>query len=258
VELRARLLEVTGQGEKAVALLQAHAARDGAGPEDLLLPIGSLIRQKQYDRALRVVEQAWEGKCPLELLAGSYLGLLRVAKAPADAVARAERRFHAALEASPRSTPLLFAAAGLDDLRGRFDEAEASYRRVLAADRDNSSALNNLAWLLALRSRKGAEALPLIQHAIDTYGPRPDLLDTRALVYLALERLDKARADLQASIAEAPTPNRYLHLARVCQMADDAEGAGAALREAKALGLKRAQLHPVELAACAKLLDGID
>jgi len=41
-------------------------------------------------------------------------------------------------------------------------------------------------------------------------------------------------------------------------MTDDATGAAAALREAKALGLKRAQLHPVELAACAKLLEGIE
>jgi tetratricopeptide (TPR) repeat protein len=258
VELRARLLEATGEGQKAVSLLQAHASRAGARPEDVLLPINSLARQKRYDEALALLEKAWQAGASPEALAGPHLWLLRAADFGGEALARAERLFRAAVERAPRSVPLLFALAGLEDLRGRFDEAEAAYRRVLAADPDNAAALNNLAWLLALRSRKGAEALPLIQHALDVYGPRPDLLDTRALVYLALEQPDKARADLKASIADAPTGNRYLHLARVCQMTDDATGAAAALREAKALGLKRAQLHPVELAACAKLLEGIE
>jgi tetratricopeptide (TPR) repeat protein len=258
VELRARLLEATGAGPRAVALLEAHAAREGARPEDVLLPINSLARQKQYDRALALMERAWQTKCPPDVLAGPHLWLLRAAGQTGEPLARAERLFRAALGAAPRSAALLFALGGLEDLRGRFDEAEADYRRVLAAEPDNSAALNNLAWLLALRGHKGAEALPLIQRAIDLYGPRPDLLDTRALVYLALERPDKARADLKASIADTPTANRYLHLARVCQMAGDAEGASAAVREARALGLTRARLHPVELAACAKLLEGVE
>src|SRR5262249_30836121 len=130
--------------------------------------------------------------------------------------------------------------------------------KVIATDPNEVRALNNLAWLLALRNHRGAEALPLIQRAIDIYGPRPDLLDTRALVYLAMDRADQARADLTAAIADTPTAGRYLHLAHVCEMADDADGAAAALRKAKGLGLKRAQLHPVELAACTKLLEGVD
>src|SRR5207244_609797 len=52
VELRARLLEATGAGEKAVTLLRAHAARAGARPEEVLLPISSLVRQKRYELAL--------------------------------------------------------------------------------------------------------------------------------------------------------------------------------------------------------------
>jgi tetratricopeptide (TPR) repeat protein len=258
-ELRARLLEATGYGERAVTLLAAHAARDGAAPDDVLLPINSLIRQQRYDRALELTERAWQSKCPPALLAEVHVGLLRSARLTAgEPLTRAERLLRAALSASPRNTGVLFALAGLEDLRGRFAEAEAYYRQVLAVDGDNARALNNLAWLLALRGRKGDEALPLIQRAVELYGPRPDLLDTRALVYLALERPDKARADLKAALADTPTATRYLHLARVCQAADDADGAAAALKEAKALGLRRAQLHPVEVTTCTKLLEGID
>jgi Tfp pilus assembly protein PilF len=258
VDLQARVLEATGAGPKAVALLGAHAAREAAFPQDVLLPINSLIRQKEYDRALGLMEQAWQTKCPPELLAGPHVGLLHAAKMSGEPVARADRLFRGALAKAPRNVSLLLALAGLEDLRGDFDEATAYYRQVLAADPDDARALNNLAWLLALHSRKGAEALPLIDRAIDRYGPRPDLLDTRALVYLAMDQADKARADLKASIADTPTAARYLHLARACEMTDDAGGTAAALREAKALGLRRAQLHPVELAACTKLLEGVD
>jgi cellulose synthase operon protein C len=258
VELRARLLEATGAGQKAVALLSAHAAREGAAPEDVLLPISSLVRQKQFDRALELMERAWRTKCPPEVLAGSHLSLLRVGNLRGDPIDRAEGLVRTALASAPRNAGLLFVLAGIEDLRGRFPEAEAYYRRVIAVDGNNVRALNNLAWLLALRNRKGEEALPLIQRAIDVYGPRPDLLDTRALVYLAQERADRAREDLKTAIDDTPTATRYLHLARVCEMAGDVDGAAAALKEAKALGLKRAQLHPVELAACTKLLEGVD
>jgi tetratricopeptide (TPR) repeat protein len=258
VELRARFLEATGDGQKAVDLLSAHAVREGARPEDVLLPINSLIRQKRYAPALALTERAWQTKCPPEMLAGVHTGLLRAAKANSEAVDRAERLVHGALTAAPRNVGLLLALAGLEDQRGHFAEAEGYYREIIAADPNDARALNNLAWLLALNNRKGAEALPLIQRAIDLYGPRPDLLDTRALVYLALDQADKARSDLTASIADTPTAARYLHLARVCEMTDDADGAASALRKAKALGLKRAQLHPVEVAACTKLLEGVD
>ncbi|HEX5269255.1 MAG TPA: tetratricopeptide repeat protein, partial [Gemmataceae bacterium] len=166
VELRARLLEGTGAGPRAVALLTEHAARQGAAPEEVLLPINSLVRQKQYERALELTEQAWRTKCPPELLAGAHLTVLRAGNlrgAPAD---RAEGLIRGALTSAPRSANLLFALAGVEDLRGRYAEEEGYYRRVVAVDGGNVRALNNLAWLLAVRDRKGEEALPLIQRAI--------------------------------------------------------------------------------------------
>jgi pentatricopeptide repeat protein len=258
VELRARLLEATGAGPRAVTLLTDFAARAGAAPEDVLLPINSLVRQKEYDKALDLTERAWRTKCPPDVLAGLHLTVLRAGNLRGEPVNRAEGLFRAALAAAPRNPNLLFALAGVEDLRGRFAEAEGYYRQIVAVDANNVRALNNLAWLLALRGRKGDEALPLIQRAVEVAGPRPDLLDTRALVYLAMERADRARADLKAAIDDAPTATRYLHLARVCQLAGDADGAATALKEAKALGLRRAQLHPAELAASMKLLEGID
>ncbi len=246
-----------------MTILKAHAARSGARPEEVLLPIIALTRQKRYEQALALIEQAWQaGKCPPELLASPHIALLREARFSGAPCERADQRLRLALERLAKSsraqTTLLFARADLADLRGRFEEAETYYRQILAVDKTDPLALNNLAWLLAVRSRKGDEALRHIQRAIETLGPRPDLLDTRALVYMTLEQFDKARADLTTALAEAPSATRYLHLARVCQLAEDASGTETALREAKALGLKRARLHPAEQVACGKLLDGID
>jgi tetratricopeptide (TPR) repeat protein len=262
VELRARCLEAAGEGDRAVALLKAHAARPGARPEEILLPVSSLARQKRYEPALELMEAAWQSECPPEVLAGQHVGLLRAAGAAGEPCRRAELLLHTALERrdlNPRAqAAMLFARADLEDLRGDLEAAQADYRRVLDSDPNNPVALNNLAWLLAMRGGAGTDALPLIQKAIDVLGPRSDLLDTRALVYLAMGRPDRACADLKASLADTPTATRYLHLARLCRTTDDADGAAAALREARALGLRRAQLHPAEQRACASLLDGIE
>jgi tetratricopeptide (TPR) repeat protein len=257
VELRARVLEETGEGNQAVALLQTQARRQGARPEDVLLPINSLARQKRFREALDLCEQAWQ-TCPAEAMAGLHVGLLRLARFPAESCVGAERRLQAALLQKPRSLVLLLALADLEDLRGRFDDSEALYRRVLAVEPRQVQALNNLAWLMAQRGRPGQEALPLIKRAIDLLGPRADLLDTRALVYLALEQSDRARADLEASIGDSPTATRYLHLARAHQLAKDTDAAAAALQKARALGLKRKLLHPVEQLASVRLLESIE
>jgi Tfp pilus assembly protein PilF len=119
-------------------------------------------------------------------------------------------------------------------------------------------ALNNLAWLLAHRGAKGEEALALINQALLAYGPRGDLLDTRALVFLSMQQCERARADLEAAIRDTPTATRYFHLGRVLRLANDPAGASSALLKAKSLGLKRSQLHPAELLASATLLEGLE
>ena len=57
-------------------------------------------------------------------------------------------------------------------LEGRFDKAESMCRRILSGNPDD--ALNNLAWLLAMRgmeTSKADEALGLITKAVYLYGP---------------------------------------------------------------------------------------
>jgi Flp pilus assembly protein TadD len=99
----------------------------------------------------------------------------------------------------------------------------------------------------------------LIEGALELMGPRPELLDTRAMVHMALNDSQKAIADLEKALTlDTPTAGRYFHLARAYHMAKNPDAAMRAFRKAKELGLDRGKLHPIERTACGKLFDELD
>lgn len=265
VELRARLLEARNQGDKAITLLRAHAERRNARPEDILLVVASLGRQRKFAAALDVCEAAWRTKCPPEYLGGACVSLLRE-MGPTDAQLRrvegwitdAIRKRHQERQANsktPRGMALTMHLADLYDLRGKYDEAEKLYKAVLREEPGNVVALNNLAWLLAQRQQNGAEAKPLIETAVQVVGRQPHLLDTRGLVHLALGQNEAAVSDFQEAVKDSPNPTRLFHLARAYHRAGDKDTAARVLREAAQLGLRPEKLHPIEQGACTSLLN---
>src|SRR5262249_44691498 len=136
--------------------------------------------------------------------------------------------------------------AELRDFQNKYTEAEDLYRQVLKSDRSNGTALNNLAWLLAQKPGGAAEALALIDRAIEVHGPAPGLLDTRATVNLARDRADAAIRDLEEANLESPGAPRLFHLARAQLKAKDRATAAKTFAEAKRLGFDPQQLHPLE------------
>jgi tetratricopeptide (TPR) repeat protein len=267
VEMRARLEEAQGKGDLAVKQLRQHVGRPKARPEEVLLVIDSLRRQKKYDLAYAECEKMWaEQKCKPEVCGGASVAVLRVMGATEDQVGRLEKRLQEAIDANARarvkSAMLLLHLADLYDLRGRYAEAEKLYATVLEEGNDpgNVVALNNRAWLLAHREGRAAEALVSVQKAIDGIGRRADLLDTRGLVYLKLGQSDAALADLQEAAAEAPTPTRLFHLAKAYHETRDAARARQLLEQAQALVKPSgkalpAVMHPTEQEECHRLLD---
>jgi Tfp pilus assembly protein PilF len=256
VEMRARLLEARGRGEDATALLRKHIAREGAQPEEVLLLLASLNRQKRHEEALELCEKTWrEGKCMPEAVGGVSVMLLRV-MSPTDAqVARVEKHLLAALRKKPQSNALRMHLADLYDKRGQYDRAADLYRAVLKSEPNNVVALNNLAWLLAHRSGDAEEALACIDRAVHGIGRRADLLDTRGVVHLARKDTARALADLREANGEGPTAARLFHLARAHHEERDAKRAREALRQAKEQGLQVANLHPVEQDLARRLLE---
>jgi tetratricopeptide (TPR) repeat protein len=265
VELRARLLEEQNSGDKAIKILEDHIKRKHANPDEVLLVLNSMRRQKKFVQAYQRCLQAWkEGKCTPEVIGGASVVLLRNMQgfgAPAsdDQFRTVEQHLKEALEAKPKSVILMLHLADLYGQRNRWDEAEAMYRRILQPDNEPSNivALNNLAWLLVQRSSdkdKHQEALLRIETAISGVGRRADLLDTRGLVQMKLGNEAAALADFREAAADLPSPAHLFHLARAHYKTSDKTSAFKVLKQAQEQGLQANLLHPSEQSEYQRML----
>ncbi len=245
VQLRALWHEAKGEGDKAVELIRRHINRPNAPSDEFLLLVRHLAKQKRLDEALDVCE-AVLAKVPTEQVTTAAAVALRGNQPTEAQCQRVEGWIKDALARQPGATVLKLHLADLHEIRGRYQDMEAIYRGVLKEEPQNVAALNNQAWLLAQSDDRAAEALPLINRAIDLMGPRVELLDTRGLVQLKLGRADLAVGDLERVTSEGPTASRWFHLACAYRQAHNADAARRAFRRARELGLQLDQLHPLE------------
>ncbi len=232
----ARDVERASQGH----LLQALEgfARDYASrhPEHGLLVAGVVARQGRVDEALKIMEQALP-KANAESLAGESLQVIAAANLSASQAARLDRMLQDAAAKKGRPVPILLVLGDLW-LRQRPAAAVAIYREVLAKDENNIVALNNLALLLSLEKKDVAEALRLVDKAIDIAGPVRAILDTRAAARLANGQPQEALADLEDVIREDPQADRYFHQALAYWQLGQQRQAKEAFQAAQRLGLR--------------------
>jgi tetratricopeptide (TPR) repeat protein len=247
----AGLLEEFGEKEAAGALYQ-KAVDHARQPETVLVLARYLGRQGQAGKALDLCQQAWK-TCPPDAVAAACLAVLSSSAAGPEQMSRVEGWLQDLSRRTPEGTAPLLHLAALRNLQGRYGEAEELYRRVLGRDRDNVQALNNLAWLLALSGGAGAEALALVERALEVGGPDAALRDTRALVRVAAGQCEQAAGELEEVVQEAPTAPRYFHLALAHRKLKNDQAARGAWRKARGLGLGPAGLHPLEHPAYREL-----
>jgi tetratricopeptide (TPR) repeat protein len=139
----------------------------------------------------------------------------------------------------------------------RFDRIEAVYREILEKKPGHAVTLNNLAMLLAAQGKKLDEARDLIDRAKDLVGPLAALLDTRAAVLMAQGETKEALVTLREAIDEEPVAVAYFHQAQVYLLLGQREQARQALIEARRLGFRPEQLHPLERPAYDQMLKSI-
>ncbi len=252
----AALLEELGEAPAAEALYRRHVSESGR-PEGTLVLAAFLGRQARFGDALDLLDRAWQ-TCPAEAVAFAGVALLHHAAAEPVHFQRVERGLTQAVAREPGRTVLLLHLATLQGLQHRYADAEATYRQVLARDEGNAVALNNLAWLLAYQDGKASAALDLVQRAVAAAGPQPQLLDTRAVVYLALGKGAAAVKDLEEALADTPMPAGYFHLARARLLVRNRTGAAEALQMARDAGLKAETLHPLEQGTYQAVLDELN
>ena len=198
----------------------------------------SLRAQKQVPKALdtlRKLAQENPKSAPLQKLYGDWLqstgdratarAAYRAAKA-ADAkyieadfalasVDIAENRNDAArltltelVKTNPRNVTALLLLAGLEPIPA---DAMARYRKVIEIDERNVTALNNLAYMMALQDPDGA--LKYGQQAMELAPDSAMVQDTLGWIYYRKGVYERAVQYLQTAVTKEPTPRRQFHLA---------------------------------------------
>jgi uncharacterized protein (TIGR03790 family) len=115
-----------------------------------------------------------------------------------------------------------------------FDKAAAHYRAVLEQNPRSVVALNNLAYILADREKRPADALPYAQRAYTLAPGDPNVADTLGWVYLLLGNRVQAGRYLTQAVRGAPfSVDILVHVAALHVEAGDLERARAALDRAQ-------------------------
>lgn len=243
----AELVEKLGFPKAAEKLLGECAA---ITPEGTVALARFLGRQQRTDEAMTTLETAW-GLVPAVTLLDAGIEILLKngenpsAKADAKLVQLADR----ARRADPESMMLGLIDAVVRESVGDPAAAEHLYRELLdspAVSAPIAARLaNNLAKLL-VDSDRSDEAMHLVEMSMEQLGPHPNVLDTRALVWLAKGDTTRAIADLQESLLD-PSALKYLHMAVARFEARQISECRAALLAAEARGLRQERLATAEL-----------
>ena len=124
----------------------------------------------------------------------------------------------------------------LYDADGRFQLAEASYRKALEINPRYAPAANNLAYLLVLRTNDFDQALQWARVAREALPEDPAVMDTLGLVYFKKGLLDSAIGEFRDSLKRHPdNPTVLFHLGEAYLSRGDAQDALNAFKKALSL-----------------------
>jgi tetratricopeptide (TPR) repeat protein len=247
------LLNRHGFFKEAEEAYKAYVERDRKQPERELALATFLAVRRDENRtadAIAILTRAWK-TCPPEQVAMAALSIFDAAQSTPTQKKQVEVWLTEASQKRPELVLLSNKLAAVWIRQGRYDEAEAVYRRIVKSNPENAEGLNNLAWLLALRDQNNTqEALGFINRAIDYQGRVPSLIDTRAVVYIrsaGKENIDEAIKELEeAQRLDERNPNLPLHLAWARHAEGRNDKAKQAFNEALRLGWNPERSDPLE------------
>jgi len=162
------------------------------------------------------------------------------------------RQLSAWLQRHPDDLEVQYHFANTLLLRGKREEAEAAFRRVVEIDPDHVVGLNNLAWLLRTSSAK--EAVRFAEHAYQVSPNLPAVLDTLGMLTADYAQYDRALALLRKAVDLQPEnlQIRY-HLGKVLLDSGDVHKGKRILSQL----LDRPDLSPDLRATIESMLSGL-
>jgi tetratricopeptide (TPR) repeat protein len=226
-------------GKRAEALEAVRAARRRFPEESRLLRLEAftLAELGRAEEALGLVRPRLKGD------AGDFeeylfmSSLLISAGRGSEAVEAARKALSLAPADDPaRNTNALIMLSSAQERAGDTKGAEATLRQVLAKDRNNPTALNNLGYFLTEHNRQLDEALGMIELAVRAEPSNPSFLDSLGWVYFKLGKLKEAERSLSEAARRNPASATIQeHLGDLFQRLGRQEKAQASWRKALSL-----------------------
>jgi cellulose synthase operon protein C len=260
------ILEDLKQFDAAERLLNEFMAQDRRGTIAMAAYVG---RRGDLDKAFKLYDEARKSQSIVDVMPSALDALRRHPdKATPQRFGMLEKWATEAFQAEadkPHIKPQIkLLLAELYDLQGKYDSVIAIYRELLKSPDSTPDQLaitkNNLAFILALTKDQSnaAEALKLTEEAMQVMGPVSDLLDTRALAFLAQGKAEQAVTDLRSASADnPPSATKLVHLAQAEKQANNLEGARNALTQAQQIGVDINRFSPAEKKNYLELVDAL-
>jgi tetratricopeptide (TPR) repeat protein len=133
----------------------------------------------------------------------------------------AEKALTKALELSTKQEEKDYAnfiAGSIYERQKKYDVAESYFRKVIASDPKNATALNYLGYMLAERGTRLDEALSLVRRAVALDPQNGAYLDSLGWVYFKMGKYDLAENDLRRAAERLDNdPTVHEHLGDVYQ-----------------------------------------
>jgi len=190
-------------------------ARQNPQRMDLQISLGNAAVQAQkYDIAIEAFQTVLDSLDPDSSAAGDLLlrlGETERRKGDTDAAVTALTHARVLLPDNPLVTGTL---ALVFDGAGRYAEAQDAYRTTLKLDPENATAMNNLAYLLAMHGGGLDQALALARGAHARSPEAPEVSDTLAVVLMKSGDNASALPLLMDAVGREPLEPLYrTHLA---------------------------------------------
>ena len=151
----AELLRRYGFAQQAERYYKENVARNPGRPEAMLDLAEFLGQQNHVPEAMDLLKAAWP-RCRPDGVALAALSFFDAPSIRSEDREQVEAWVVEAARRAPANLALRVKPSALRIRQGRFKEAEALCREVIESRPDDTEALNNLAWLLAMRDRKEA------------------------------------------------------------------------------------------------------
>jgi tetratricopeptide (TPR) repeat protein len=209
--LLSQMLEARGRYQEIVDFLKPEIAKlrgsTGKGAAQAAMLLGSeglaLQQLKKYDEAIAAFKDA-AALAPDDpvrdvLLIQGYSAAGRHKEA-VEAAEKARARF-------PQESSVVYQLGAALDRAGKRDEAEKTFRTIIAEDPLDAGAPNYLGYMLAEHGPAAnlGEAISLIQRALKVDPDNPSYLDSLGWAYVQQGRLDLADAPLSTAADKLPT-----------------------------------------------------